>query len=134
MPPELPNNLELTIIYLKDNPFIGIAVYSAEGNKDYKTAELTIQITPSASSPTYNELMSQVENSTSETALEINNWPVLINERAYAGGDVETREKYGDYILLVTAWIDDMRYMISCRTMITTKAMEMITSMQLLVP
>ncbi len=131
MPSDLPNNLELTSIYLKDSPFIVIAVYSAEGNKDYKTAELTIQITPSTSPPTYNELMSQVENSESETALEINNWPVLVNERAYVGGDIETKEKYGDYILLTTVWIDEMRYMISCRTLITTKAIEMIRTMQL---
>ena len=131
MPSELPNNLELAIVYLKDSPFIAIAVYSSEGNKDYKTSELTIQITPSTSPPTYDELIFQVKNSESETALKINNWSVLVNEKADAGGDIETREKYGDYILLTTVWINEMRYMISCRTLITTKAIEMIRSMQL---
>jgi len=132
MPSELPNNLKLTTIYLKDSPFIAIAVYSAEGNKDYKTAELTIQITPSTSSPTYNEIVSQIENSEYEIALEINGWPVLVNEKAYVGSDKETREKYGDYFLLLTTWIDGMRYMLSCRTLITIEAVEMVGSMHLL--
>jgi len=132
MPLVLPDNLKLTTIYLKDSPFIAIVVYSAEGNKDYKTAELTIQITPSPSPPTYNELVSQVENSKNEIVQEINSWPVLVNEKAYVGGDIETQNKYGDYLPLVTAWIDGMRYMISIRTMRTTDATEMVSNMHLL--
>ena len=134
LPSELPNNLELITIYLKDSPFIAITVYSAENNNDYKTAELTIQITPSSLSPTYNELVSQTENSEYETALQVNGWPVLINEKAYAGADSETRDKYGEFILLVTVWIDGMGYMINCRTLITTEAVELVGYMYLLRP
>ncbi len=132
IPIELPNNHKLTTIYLKDSPFIAIIVYSAEGNKDYKTSELTIQITPSPSPPTYNELVSLTETSENEKAQEINNWPVQVNEKADVGGDIETQNKYGDYLPLVTAWIDGMRYMISIRTMRTTEGLEMVSNMRLL--
>lgn len=131
MPSMVPNNLQLTAIYLKDGPFIAIVVYSAEGNKDYKTAELTIQITSESSPPTYNELISRVEGSKYETAQEINGWPVLINERAYVGGDIETKNKYGDYLPLIRAWIEGMRYTISIRTMTTAEAVEMMSTMQI---
>ena len=63
LPSELPNNLKLTAIYLKDGPFVAILVYSAEGNKDYKTAELTIEIIPTSDTPTLNELESRAESS-----------------------------------------------------------------------
>jgi hypothetical protein len=132
LPTELPNNLMLITIYLKDSPFIAIIVYSAEGNKDYKTAELTIQISLSDSPPTYNDLVSQAEDSEYETALEINNWSVLVNERANTGGNTETIEKYGEHILIVFAWIDGMRYIINCRNLMKTDAVSMVEGMCLL--
>lgn len=49
-PSKLPHGLKLTAIYFKDGPFIAIFFYSTEGNKDYKTAELTIEVAPSNSS------------------------------------------------------------------------------------
>jgi hypothetical protein len=134
LPSDLPNNLELVAIYLKEASFIAIVVYSAEGNKDYKTAELTIEIAPLTSPPTYEELVSQVEDSPYETALEINGWPVLVNEKASTGGNEETREKYGDYLLLVIVWIDGMRYMISCPTLSTNESVQLVGNNRLLTP
>ncbi len=74
LPNEVPKNLELTAIYLKESPFIAIVVYSAESNKDYKTAELTIEIAPVDLKwiPTYSELQSEAAESQDKTAMEIN--------------------------------------------------------------
>jgi len=135
LPNYLPNNLELTAIYLRDSSFLAIVVYSAEGNKDYKTAELGIQISPSLPEiiPTYAELVSEAEASEYKTALEINNWPVLINERADWGGNEESREKYGDYTLLVRVWIDGMEYNIGAPTLNVDAAVNLVSDMSLLI-
>ncbi len=68
------------------------------------------------------------------TTLDINGWPVLVNEKAYTGGNIETREKYGDYILLVIAWISGMRYMISCPTLTPKDAIQIVRNMHFLIP
>lgn len=132
IPYDLPNKLELTTIYLKDNPFLGILTYSSEGNKDFKTAELTIQISPSGDQPSLIELESIAKNSSDITVLEVNDWSVLVNEKAYAGGDEETREKFGDYILLIFVWIDGMRYMVRCPTLTKNSVLQMVESMDVL--
>ena len=132
LPSELPDDFECTAIYLKDSPFIAIVVYSAEGNIDYKTAELVIQISPAGSPPTYSELESIAISNLFTTAVEINSWPVLVNERASTGGEVETRKKWGDYFLLVTAYIEGMRYMITCPTLATNEAILMVENLHLL--
>ena len=132
LPFELPDDFERTAIYLKDSPFIAIVVYSAEGNMDYKTAELVIQIAPTRSPPTYSELESIAIGNLFITAVEINSWPVLVNERAYTGGEVETRKKWGDYFLLVTAYIEGMEYMITCPTLTTNEATPMVENLHLL--
>ena len=74
LPREVPKNLELTSIYLKESLFIAIVVYSAESNKDYKTAELTIEIAPVDLKwiPTYSEPQSEAAESQDKTAMEIN--------------------------------------------------------------
>ncbi len=131
LPTDLPDNLELTTLYLKYSPLISIVVYSAEGNKDYKTAELTIEISASSSPPSYNELVSQAEASEYKSAHLINAWPVSVNERAYAGEINEVRGGNGDYILLIIAWIDGMRYLICCPTLTKDNAVQMVASMSL---
>jgi len=120
LPSTLPNNLTMTAIYLQETPFIAIVVYSAEGNKDYKTAELGIQLTqiPSEFIPTYD--------------LEINGWPVKVNEKASSGGDPEFREKYGDYTLLVWVWIEEVGYTICAPTLGTEEAVQLVGSMILI--
>jgi len=130
LPFELPDDFECTAIYLKDSPFIAIVVYSAEGNKDYKTAELVIQISPAGSPPTYSELESIAASMLFTIAVEINSWPVLVNEKASTGGEVETRKKWGDYFLLVTVYIEGMRYMITCPTLTTNEAILMVEKLQ----
>jgi len=134
LPSTLPNNLTMTAIYLQEAPFIVIVVYSAEGNKDYKTAELGIQLTqiPSEFIPTYEQLKSQVEYSEFESALEINGWPVKVNEKASSGGDPEFREKYGDYTLLVWVWIEEVGYTICAPTLGTEEAVQLVGSMILI--
>lgn len=134
LPSELPNNLELTAIYLKDGPFIAMVVYSAENNKDYKTAEFVIQIVPSESSPTYDSLKSEADKSEYRTALEINGWPVLVDEKASSGGEAEFRAKYGDYTLLIKVWIDGMRYNLVAPTLNTNDAIQVVELMSLLTP
>lgn len=134
LPSELPNNLELTAIYLKDGPFIAMVVYSAENNKDYKTAEFVIQIAPSESSPTYDSLKSEADKSEYRTALEINGWPVLVDDKADSGGEAEFREKYGDYVLLIWVWIDGMRYNLVAPTLNTNDAIQVVERMSLLTP
>lgn len=132
LPSELPNELVLTAIYFKQGSFIAIIVYSAEGNEDYKTAELTIELSVSNFQPTYEDLLSLVEDSQYEFAVEINGWPVLINEHAYSGGNEESREKYGDYILLVMTWIENVYYMIGCPTLTTNESIQLVGSMCLI--
>lgn len=134
LPFTLPSNLSLTAIYLKESPFIAIVVYSAEDNKDYKTAELTIQLASIHSGfiPTYDQLISQVEDSEFESALEINGWPVKVNEKANSGGDPEFREKYGDYTLLVWVWIEEVGYTINAPTLETEDVVQLVGSMKLI--
>jgi len=133
LPSELPDNFELTTIYLKDGPFIAIVVYSAEGNKDYKTAELGIQITPSDSPPTYNELVSIANESEYKMALEINDWPVLIDERKFITTNEDFKKKYGDYTLLMKFWIEGMRYNIGAPTLNVATAIQLVENMSLLI-
>lgn len=134
LPSELPNNLELTTIYLRDNSFLAIVVYSAEDNKDYKTAELRIQISQSLPevSPTYDQLVSWANESEYKTAMKINSWPVFINERADWGGNWESREKYGDYVLSVRVWIDGMVYAIGAPTLNVDDTVELVWCMNLM--
>ena len=134
LPSSLPSNLTMTAIYLKEAPFIVIVVYSAEGNKDYKTAELGIQLTPISSEliPTYDQLKSQVEDSEFESALEINGWPVKVNKKADSGGDFEFRDKYGDYTLLVSVWIEGTEYTICAPTLRTEEVVQLVGSMKLI--
>ena len=134
LPSELPKNLELTVIYLKEDPFIAIVVYSAKGNKDYITAELTIQIasTDPIWVPTYNQLQSEAEESQDKTAMEINTWPVMIYENANIGGDTEKREIYGDFTLLVNLWIDEVNYLYCAPTLTINEAIIIVGSMTLL--
>ncbi len=134
LPSESPNNLELTAIYLKDGPFIAMVVYSAESNIDYKSAEFIIQIVQSESSPTYDHLKSKADKSEFKTALEINNWPVLLDEKADSGGEAEFREKYGDTTLLGRVWINGMRYNIVAPTLKINDVIQVVEDMNLLTP
>lgn len=131
LPSELPDNLELTAIYLRNWSFLAIVVYSADGNKDYKTAEFVIEIVPVESSPTYDELKTDAEESEYKIALEINGWPVFINEKAYAGGNVETREKWGNWLLLADVWIVEVRYGLVAPTLNTDDLIKVVECMSL---
>jgi hypothetical protein len=134
LPESLPKDLKLTAVYLKESPFIAILVYSAEGNKDYKSAELTLEIAPVGPKwiPIFNELQSEAEKSPDKTAIQINNWPVLIHENADAGGNTEQIEKYGQYTLLINIWIENIGYSYNASTLTTQNAISMIETMQLL--
>jgi hypothetical protein len=132
LPSDLPNNLEMTAIYLKESPFIAIVVYSAESNKDYKTAELSIQISPDASAPTYNELSENIQNPEFEKVFEINGWPVSVNERASSGGDSSFIAKYGEFTLLTMIWIEGNQYFINSPTLITADVKILVENMRIL--
>jgi hypothetical protein len=134
LPNEMPKNLELTAIYLKESPFIAIVVYSAKGNKDYITAELTIEIAPIDPKwiPTYSELQSEATESQDKTAMEINTWPVIVYENADVGGNSEKREKYGDFTLLVNLWIDEIGYLYCAPTLTINDVIPIVGSMILL--
>ncbi len=134
LPSELPGNLKITAIFLKESPFIAIVVFSAESNKDYITAELTIEIAPVNPKwvPSYNELQSEAEMNQDKTALEINTWPVMIHENADIGGHFERRAKFGDYTLLVNLWIYNIGYIFCAPTLKFNEAVVTIESMFLL--
>lgn len=121
LPSELPKTYEMTAIYLKESPFIAIVVYSGENNKDYKTAELTIQISGAVSIPTYNELLSNVNNPEFEKVYEINGWPVFINERASSGSDSSFIAKFGEYTTITLVWIEMNQYLINSPTLYTNE-------------
>ena len=130
LPSELPPGFKLTAIYLKNGPFIAMVVYSSEGNKDYKTTELVIEIAPTEMVPTYEQLRTWAEVSVNKKALEINGWPVKVNERASTGGDEEHRAKYGEYQLLVEVWIKAIEYTISPLTLTPDEAIQLVRSMR----
>ena len=132
LPSDLLDKFEMTAIYLKEKPFIAIVVYSADSNKDYKTAELTIQISPAASTPTYNELSANIQNPEFEKAFEINGWPVLINERASSGGDSSFIAKYGEFTLLTMIWIGGNVYFINSPTLITAEVIILVENVRIL--
>ncbi|MFX0138950.1 MAG: hypothetical protein ACFFDN_35240 [Candidatus Hodarchaeota archaeon] len=132
LPSVLPNDLELKAIYLKESPFIGLVVYSAEGNEDYQTAELVFQITPANPVPTLDELESEAKNSPYFSVSTINGWLVFFMERASSGGNREFREKYGDYTLVVRVWIDELEYRINAPTLTTDELTQLIRNMELI--
>lgn len=131
LPSELPKNLNLTAIYLKEGNFIAIVVYSAEGNKDYKTAEFGIEIAHIGieQSPTFEELQSRAKKSENETALEINGWPILVLEKASCSYP-ERREKYGDYQRTVRVYIEGIRYSFGAPTLTTDEMIQIIQNMR----
>jgi len=128
----LPKNFEMTSIYLKENPFIAIVVYSAENNKDYKTAELTIQITVANSIPIYNELLSNVENPEYEKVYEINGWPIFVYERASSGSESSFIAKYGEFTTLTLVWIEKNQYSINSPTLNTDEVLILTENMILI--
>ena len=136
LPSTLPSGLKLTAIYLKEGPFIAIVVYSAEGNKDYKTAELTFEIVPTEVEmvPTYAQLQSRAENPEAKElkaqALEINGWPVMIYARASTGSIEVRRAKYGGYALQVMTWIERNEYLIGAPTLTPDEAIQLVRSMK----
>ena len=132
LPSDLPKKFEMTAIYLKESPFIAIVVYSAESNKDYKTAELGIQISRAKSIPTYNELSSNIINAEFEKAFEINGWPVLVYERASSGGESSFIAKHGEYTLLTMVWIEENQYLIVSPTLTTAEVKVLVENMSLI--
>ena len=131
LPTELPAKLELTAIYIKEGPFSVMVVYSAEGNKEYHTAELTIEIIKTDLPPTYEQVQAWTENSEDQMALKINDWVVRVNEKASTGADEEHRKKYGDYQLLAYVWIEDYQYLINAPTLTTDEVLQLIRGMSL---
>ena len=133
---ELPSGLKLTAIYLKEGPFIAIVVYSAEGNKDYKTAECCIEIVPKNIErvPTLMELQAKVENpeiaEKMPHALTINDRPVLIYENGSVGNIAERRAKYGGNGIEAKVWIPNLEYRINAPTLKLDEAIQLIQSMK----
>lgn len=130
LPTELPNNYELSAIYLREDNFIAILVYSAEGIKDFKTAELVIEIKPTSDTPTTEELASQGLNE-HEQVLEINGWPVYINSKAFGDSSERTREKYGLYTILADIWIVNSMHSINAPALGTDDVIKIINKMDL---
>ncbi|TFG23272.1 MAG: hypothetical protein EU533_03325 [Promethearchaeota archaeon] len=130
LPKSLPNDYELTAIYLdKQEYFIAIVVYSAELNKDYKTAELTYQISIATSTPTCEELTANIQNSDTESVYEINGWPVLLNEKASSGGESSFIDKYGEFTVLTMLWIKGIAYSINSPTLNSSQVISLIENM-----
>ena len=100
---------------------MAIIAYSAENNKDYKTVELTIEIWPIEMPPTL------------ETALEVNGLTVLINEKAFSGGESEFTQKYGDFTLLTKLWLDGNEYTINAPTLQRDDVIELVRNMRVLI-
>jgi hypothetical protein len=130
LPTSIPNKLSLTAIYLEERSFIAIVVYSAEKNRDYKTAELTVQISIAQYKPDYDELISKIQNPETETALKINNWPLLVNEKASSGGDSSFIAKYGDYTVFTMLWIQNNQYYINSPTFTFSDVVSLVENMQ----
>jgi len=131
LPSELPEGFELTAIYVRENEFLAIIVYSAEGNKDYRTAELGIEIAKLLHTPTIDELKSCVKDPEYERVLEINGWPVRVNERAYIGGNAVWEERYGkEYAPLVEFWIEGLRYRICSPVLTADELIQLVRCMR----
>lgn len=127
LPFQLPNDLELTAIYLKDSPFIGVVVYDSQGNKDPATAEIVIQIT--ASEPPSQRELEEHYSGEFKHFLKINGWYVAINERARVTRP-EKRAKYGDWTLVANVWIDGINYAIGAPTLTVEQLNALIQSMR----
>jgi hypothetical protein len=108
LPSKLPRGLKLTAVYFKDGPFIAIVVYSAEGNKDYKTAELTIEISPSSLPPSSLEELKSI--STHDYVLEVNGWPVGIKKDAHVFEEEFIKKYKTNRALWAEVWIKGSSY------------------------
>ncbi|MEM1569627.1 MAG: hypothetical protein QXM89_03260 [Candidatus Bathyarchaeia archaeon] len=129
MPSKLPRGLKLTAIYLKDGPFIAIFVYSSEDNKDYRTAELCIEISPSGLPPLLLEELKSISPGY-EYVLKINNWLVRVEKDAYIGSE-ELRRKYGkDRAPLAEAWIEGFNYLIGSPILTAEELLQLIQNME----
>ncbi|TFG23954.1 MAG: hypothetical protein EU533_02630 [Promethearchaeota archaeon] len=129
LPKSWPNDYKLTAIYLKKDPFIAIVVYSAELNKDYKTAELTYQISIVTSTPTHEELSQDIQDPSIETVYEINGWPMLLNEEASSGGESSFVDKYGEFTVLTMLWIESCQYMINSPNLTPEEVITLVENM-----
>lgn len=133
LPTSLPNNYSRSAIYLREEGFLAIVLYSAEGDKDYITAELGIQLTYEKDPPTIEELSSKEsrgrELDENESVVEINGWPVFLDTKAYGDPSEKFREKYGTYIVLAYVWIDKIKYTISSPTINGGQTIDLIKSM-----
>ncbi|MEM2849340.1 MAG: hypothetical protein QXI36_03585 [Candidatus Bathyarchaeia archaeon] len=129
LPSKLPRGLKLTTIYFKDGPFIAIFVYGAEGNKDYKTAELCIEISPSGLPPSSLAQLKSISPDY-DYVLEINKWLVRVKKDAYIGSE-ELRRKYGrDRAPLAEAWIEGFNYLIGSPILTAEELLQLIQSMK----
>jgi hypothetical protein len=101
IPTYLPRGMTLTTIYYKCCPLVAMMVYSAKGEKDYRYAELVIEISPSNLPLSEDYLLSL--NRTSGDVY------VLKTDRGYARiypealfGDEERNRKFAPHVLAFT--------------------------------
>jgi hypothetical protein len=122
IPTYLPRGMTLTTIYYKCCPLVAMMVYSAKGEKDFRYAELVIEISPSGLPPSEDYLLSL--NRTSSDVY------VLKTDRGYARiypealfGDEERNRKFGPHVLAIYDY-GGVNYLISILRPITLKEVE----------
>jgi hypothetical protein len=122
IPTYLPRGMTLTTIYYKCCPLVAMMVYSAKGIKDFRYAELVIEISPSGLPPSEDYLLSL--NRTSRDVY------VLKTDRGYARiypkalfGDEERNRKFGPTVLAIYDY-GGVNYLISILRPITMKEVE----------
>ena len=133
LPSSLPEGFELTAVYLGEHEhLLAVLVYSAEGDEDYRTAELCVEVSEYAGGykpPTLEELKASTNLGPGDRVLEVNGWPVVAYAKAYGPDSPEFVRKYGRYTHLVVVYTEECRYMISSPVLTLEELLQLVRSM-----
>lgn len=89
VPTWLPDQMVLTAVYMKCCPFVAIITYSDHGAKDFRDAELTVEIAPGAQPP-----LEQLRQASPDKLRQIGDRWVVVFDRA-PFGDPEMQRRFG---------------------------------------
>lgn len=114
LPTWMPGGIELREIYFKG---LAILVYSDRDVRDYRKGNVTIQITRTDSSPTYEQLQQRSQRPSRHVTM-VRDFPVVVLEDAVPDSDMKKR---GIWPMMTYFWHDGFYYIITVNKEDTTR-------------
>ena len=114
LPTWMPGGIKLREIYFKG---LAILVYSDKDVRDYRKGNVTIQITRTDSSPTYEQLQQRSQRPSRDVVM-VRDFPIVILEDAVPDSDMK---KHGIWPMMTYFWYDGFYYIITVNKEETTR-------------